>query len=76
MRELVELMVKSLVDSPEQARVNEVAGESVIVYEVSVADEDLGKVIGKGGRIANAMRTIVKAAASKVEKKATVEILS
>lgn len=76
MRELVELMVKSLVDSPEQARINEVAGESIIVYEVSVADDDLGKVIGKGGRIANAMRTIIKAAASKAEKKATVEILS
>jgi predicted RNA-binding protein YlqC (UPF0109 family) len=76
MRELVELMVRSLVDYPEQARVNEVAGESVVVYEVSVADDDLGKVIGKGGRIANAMRTIVKAAASKTDKKATVEILS
>ncbi len=76
MRELVELMVKSLVDDPDQARVNEVAGESVIVYEVSVAEEDLGKVIGKGGRIANAMRTIVKAAATKTDKKATVEILS
>ncbi len=76
MRELVELMVKSLVDDPDQARVNEVAGESIVVYEVSVAEEDLGKVIGKGGRIANAMRTIVKAAATKTERKATVEILS
>ena len=65
MRELVELMVKSLVDDPEAARVNEVAGESIVVYEVSVAEDDLGKVIGKGGRIANAMRTIVKAAATK-----------
>jgi uncharacterized protein len=76
MRELVELMVKSLVDEPDQARVNEVSGESIVVYEVSVAEEDLGKVIGKGGRIANAMRTIVKAAAAKTERKATVEILS
>lgn len=76
MRELVELMVKSLVDEPEMARVNEVAGESIVVYEVSVAEEDLGKVIGKGGRIANAMRTIVKAAATKADRKATVEILS
>jgi predicted RNA-binding protein YlqC (UPF0109 family) len=76
MRELVELMVKSLVDNPEQAKINEVAGESIVVYEVSVAEDDLGKVIGKGGRIANAMRTIIKAAASKAEKKATVEILS
>jgi predicted RNA-binding protein YlqC (UPF0109 family) len=76
MRELVELMVKSLVDDPDQAQVNEVAGESIVVYEISVAESDLGKVIGKGGRIANAMRTIVKAAGSKVDKKATVEILS
>ncbi|MGI5819260.1 MAG: KH domain-containing protein [Armatimonadota bacterium] len=76
MRELVELMVKSLVDEPDQARVNEVAGESIVVYEVSVAEDDLGKVIGKGGRIANAMRTIVKAAATKTDRKATVEILS
>ena len=76
MRELVELMVKSLVDDPDQAQVNEVTGESIVVYEISVAESDLGKVIGKGGRIANAMRTIVKAAGSKVDKKATVEILS
>jgi predicted RNA-binding protein YlqC (UPF0109 family) len=76
MRELVELMVKSLVDAPEEARVNEISGESIVVYEVSVAEDDLGKVIGKGGRIANAMRTIVKAAAAKTERKATVEILS
>ncbi len=76
MRELVELMVRSLVDEPDEARVNEVSGESIVVYEVSVAEDDLGKVIGKGGRIANAMRTIVKAAAAKTERKATVEILS
>jgi hypothetical protein len=76
MRELVELMVKSLVDDPDEARVNEVSGESIVVYEVSVAEDDLGKVIGKGGRIANAMRTIVKAAATKTDRKATVEILS
>ena len=76
MRELVELMVRSLVDEPDQANVNEVEGESIVVYEISVAQEDLGKVIGKGGRIANALRTIVKAAATKTERKATVEILS
>jgi predicted RNA-binding protein YlqC (UPF0109 family) len=76
MRELVELMVKSIVDEPEAARVNEVAGESIVVYEVSVAEDDLGKVIGKGGRIANALRTIVKAAATRSDRKATVEILS
>jgi len=76
MLELVEYMVRALVDDPDQVRVNEIEGETVAVYEVSVAEEDLGKVIGKGGRIANAIRTIVKAAAMKREKKATVEILS
>ena len=76
MLELVEYMVRALVDDPDQVRVNEIEGETVAVYEVSVAEEDLGKVIGKGGRIANALRTIVKAAAMKREKKATVEILS
>ena len=76
MRELVELMVRALVDSPEDVQVNEVAGESIVVYEISVREDDLGKVIGKGGRIANAMRTIIKAAGTKLDKKATVEILS
>ncbi len=76
MRELVELMVRSMVDHPEQAHVNEVAGEGIVVYEVSVAEEDIGKVIGKGGRIANAMRTVVKAAATRADRRATVEILS
>jgi len=69
-------MVRALVDNPEQVQVSEIEGESVVVYEVSVAEEDLGKVIGKSGRIANALRTVVKAAALKREKKATVEILS
>ena len=76
MRELVELMVRALVDSPDDVQINEVAGESIVVYEISVREDDLGKVIGKGGRIANAMRTIIKAAGTKLEKKATVEILS
>lgn len=76
MRGLVEYMVRALVDNPEQVQVSEIEGESVIVYEVSVAEEDLGKVIGKSGRIANALRTVVKAAGMKREKKATVEILS
>ena len=76
MLKLVEYMVRALVDQPDQVKVNEIEGEAVLVYEVSVADEDLGKVIGKSGRIANALRTIVKAAAMKREKKATVEILS
>ncbi len=76
MQELVEYMVRALVDNPDQVHINEIEGETVLVYEVSVAESDLGKVIGKSGRIANALRTIVKAAAMKRDKKATVEILS
>ncbi len=76
MRGLIEYMVRALVDNPEQVEVGEIEGDSVVVYEVSVAEEDLGKVIGKSGRIANALRTVVKAAATKRDKRATVEILS
>lgn len=76
MKELVEYIVKSLVDSPDFVDVNETAGSSVIILEISVGQSDIGKVIGKEGRIANAIRTIVKAAAAKSDKKVTVEILT
>ena len=76
MRGLVEYMVRALVDNPEQVQVSEIESEAVVVYEVSVAEEDLGKVIGKSGRIANALRTVVKAAAVSRDTRATVEILS
>ena len=76
MKELVEYIVKSLVDSPDYVVVNETAGSSVIILEISVGVSDIGKVIGKEGRIANAIRTIVKAAAAKSDKKVTVEILT
>ena len=76
MKELVEYIVKSLVDSPEYVDVNETSGSSVIILEISVGQSDIGKVIGKEGRIANAIRTIVKAAAAKSDKKVTVEILT
>ena len=76
MVELVEYMVKALVDEPEAVSVNCVESESVSVYEVTVAPIDLGKVIGRHGRIANALRNVVKAAAMKDDKRATVEILS
>lgn len=75
MKELVEYMVRSLVDIPEQVRVSELEGEQSVIYEVRVAPEDMGKIIGKQGRIAKAMRTIVKAASVKTGKKAVVEIL-
>jgi hypothetical protein len=75
MRELVEKLVQAIVDQPEKVQVTEVKGERTIVYEVRVAEEDLGKVIGKEGRIANALRTILKAAAAKLGKKVSLEIL-
>jgi len=76
MKELVEYVVKALVDKPDQISVNETAGESITILEIRTAPEDAGKVIGKEGRIANAIRTITKAAAAKQGKKITVEILT
>lgn len=76
MKQLVENIVKALVDSPDQVFVTETAGESVTILEIRVAAEDVGKVIGKEGRIANAIRTVVKAAAAKQDRKITVEIMT
>ena len=76
MKALVENIVKSLVDNPDDVRITETVGESIIILEISAAQEDVGKVIGKDGRIANAIRTVVKAAAAKDDKKVTVEILT
>lgn len=75
MKELVEYMAKSLVDNPEYVSVNEVNKEQSIILELKVAPEDMGKVIGKQGRIAKAIRTIVKAAAVKQHKRVIVEII-
>jgi predicted RNA-binding protein YlqC (UPF0109 family) len=76
MKALVEYIVKELVDKPDEVKINETQGESIVILEISVAPEDVGKVIGKEGRIANAIRTVVKAAASKQGKKVTVEIMA
>lgn len=75
MKELVEVIAKSLVDHPEQVVVTETETEKSIVVELKVAVEDMGKVIGKQGRIAKSIRTVVKAAAIKDDKKVVVEIL-
>jgi len=75
MRELVEIIAKSLVDDPDKVQVNEVLGEQSIILELRVAPEDMGKVIGKQGRIAKAIRTVVKAAAIKENKRVVVEII-
>lgn len=75
MKELVEIIAKSLVDKPNEVKVNEIANEESIILELKVAPEDMGKVIGKQGRIAKAIRTVVKAAAIKEEKRVVVEII-
>jgi uncharacterized protein len=75
MRELVEIIAKALVDSPEFVQVNEILGEQSVILELKVAPEDMGKVIGKQGRIAKAIRTVVKAAATKENKRVVVEII-
>ena len=75
MKELVEVIAKSLVDYPDQVVVTETENEKANVLELRVAQSDKGKVIGKQGRIAKAIRSVVKAAASKEEKKVIVEIM-
>ena len=75
MRELVETIARALVDHPEAVEVNEVEGERSTILELKVAPEDMGKVIGKQGRIAKAIRTVVKAAATKEDKRVVVEII-
>lgn len=74
MKELVETIAKALVDSPDEVVVTESETEREIVLQLHVAQEDMGKVIGKQGRIAKAIRSVVKAAASKSDKKVKVEI--
>ena len=76
MKSLVEMIVRSLVDYPDEVSINETSGESIMILEINVSPDDVGKVIGKEGRIANAIRTVVKAAAAKLDKKVTVEILT
>lgn len=76
MKQTVEYLVKALVDSPDEVQVDEISGEEATTYEVRVAADDLGKVIGKQGRIANALRTIVKAIAMKDKRKVYVEIVA
>jgi hypothetical protein len=75
MKELVEYIAKALVDNPDKVVVKEIAGEKTLIYEVRVAQGDLGKVIGKEGRTAKAIRAIITAAAMKIGKRAQLEIL-
>jgi len=71
---LIEMVVKALVEDPEQVSVTEVEGERSLIFEVRVAAEDMGRVIGKGGRIANSLRTVVKAAGARQNKNIWVDI--
>jgi predicted RNA-binding protein YlqC (UPF0109 family) len=73
--ELLEFLVRALVEDPGAVVVEEVEEEGDLVYEISVAEDDLGRVIGKGGRVANAIRTIAKAAAVRIDRRVIVEIL-
>ncbi len=75
MKELIEIIAKALVDHPDEVEVTEVEGEKTSVIELKVAKEDLGKVIGKQGRTARAMRTILSAASTKLKKRSVLEII-
>jgi uncharacterized protein len=75
MTELLEFLVKALVEDPAAVVVEELEEDGDLVYEITVADEDLGRVIGKGGRVANAIRTIAKAASTGSDRRVLVEFI-
>ena len=75
MKEILETIILNLVDNKEAVEVKEVEGEKSVVYEVKVADGDMGKIIGRQGRIAKSIRTVIKAVANKEHKRVTVEFL-
>ena len=75
MKQLIEYMAKALVDNPDKVVIKEIAGEKTLIYELRVGEGDLGKIIGKEGRTAKAMRSIISAAAMKQGKRAQLEIL-
>jgi predicted RNA-binding protein YlqC (UPF0109 family) len=75
MKELIKTIAQALVDNPDKVEVDEVKGEQTLVIELRVAKEDMGKVIGKEGRTAHAMRTILSAASMKFNKRAVLEII-
>ncbi len=75
MKELIEYIARSLVDNPDQVKVTQVEGEQSVIFELQVAQEDMGKIIGKEGRIANAIRTLLKVAAAREGQRAVLEII-
>ena len=75
MKEKIEAIILNLVDDKDSVEINELQGEKSIVYEIKVAEKDMGKVIGKQGRLAKAIRTVVKAVATKEQKRVTIEFI-
>lgn len=75
MTELLEFLVRALVEDPGAVEVEELEEDGDLIYEISVAEGDLGRVIGKGGRVANAIRTVAKAAAVRLDRRVIVDIL-
>ena len=75
MKEILQTIILNLVDNKEAVEINEVEGEKSIVFEVKVADGDMGKIIGKQGRLAKSIRTVIKAVASKEQKRVSVEFI-
>lgn len=75
MKEILETIIRNLVDNKDAIEIKEVAGEQSVVFEVKVAESDMGKVIGKQGKIAQSIRTVMKAAASKEGKRVSVEFI-
>ena len=75
MKEILETIIKNLVDNPEAVEIKEVENEKTITFEVKVAEKDMGKIIGKQGRLAKSIRTVVKAVASKEQKRVSIEFI-
>lgn len=75
MKEMLEIMIKNLVENPNEVQITETTKENAITYEVKVAESDMGKVIGRQGRIAKSIRTVAKAIATKEDKKVNIEFV-
>ncbi len=75
MKDILETIIRNLVENKQAISINEIEGQTAVVYEVKVAEEDMGKVIGKQGKIAKSIRTIMKAVAAKEQKKVTIEFI-
>ena len=75
MKDILEVIIKNLVDNKDSVEINEVNGEKSVVFEVKVAEGDMGKIIGKQGRLAKSIRTVIKAVANKEHKRVTVEFI-